>query len=118
MDGVISKRGSISDAHPSRGIPRNVAGSGAEYAVPADSPSRILAVTGTMAKPQPRDCWLTFSNRLVLLVTLPPMALIGDHLVEPGDNTGPQAQMILQDPTVEVAVQESARAAFALWTSL
>jgi cyanophycin synthetase len=35
---------------------------------------------------------------------------IGDHLVEPGDNTGPQsAQLILQDPTVEVAVLESAR---------
>jgi cyanophycin synthetase len=35
---------------------------------------------------------------------------IGDHLAEPGDNTGPQsAQVILRDPTVEVAVLESAR---------
>ncbi|MEM0981428.1 MAG: Mur ligase family protein, partial [Cyanobacteria bacterium P01_H01_bin.58] len=35
---------------------------------------------------------------------------IGDHLIEKGDTTGPQsAQMILQDPTVEMAVLETAR---------
>ncbi len=35
---------------------------------------------------------------------------IGDYLVEPGDTTGPQsAQVILQDPTVELAVLETAR---------
>ncbi|MEO1761499.1 MAG: Mur ligase family protein, partial [Cyanobacteria bacterium J06629_18] len=35
---------------------------------------------------------------------------IGEYLVEAGDNTGPQsAQLILQDPTVEVAVLETAR---------
>jgi cyanophycin synthetase len=37
---------------------------------------------------------------------------IGENLVEPGDTTGPQsAQLILQDPTVEVAVLETARGA-------
>jgi len=42
---------------------------------------------------------------------------IGDHLAEPGDNTGPQsAQMILQDPTVEVV--ESARGGILRLTSL
>ncbi len=35
---------------------------------------------------------------------------VDDYLVEAGDNTGPQsARLILQDPTVEVAVLETAR---------
>jgi cyanophycin synthetase len=35
---------------------------------------------------------------------------IGDRLIEKGDTTGPQsAQVILQDPTVEIAVLETAR---------
>jgi len=35
---------------------------------------------------------------------------IDDYLVEKGDNTGPySASMILKDPTVEIAVLETAR---------
>ncbi len=99
---------------PSRGIPRNVAGAVLNMLFPADSPSRIpiLAVTGTNGK--------TTTTRLLAHIfkqtgrtvgyTTTDGTYIGDHLVEPGDNTGPQsAQMILQDPTVEVAVLESAR---------
>jgi len=35
---------------------------------------------------------------------------IGNRLIQPGDNTGPvSAQMVLRDPTVEIAVLETAR---------
>ena len=38
---------------------------------------------------------------------------IGNRLVKPGDNTGPvSAQMVLRDPTVELAVLETARGGF------
>jgi cyanophycin synthetase len=35
---------------------------------------------------------------------------IGNTLIQPGDNTGPMsAKMVLMDPTVEIAVLETAR---------
>lgn len=99
---------------PSRGIPRNVAGAVLDMLFPAGTPSRvpIIAVTGTNGK--------TTTTRLIAHIfkqtgriigyTTTDGTYIGDYLVEPGDNTGPQsAQLILQDPTVEVAVLESAR---------
>lgn len=99
---------------PSRGIPRNVAGAVLDMLFSPEKPSRvpILAVTGTNGK--------TTTTRLlahifkqtgqVIGYTTTDGTYIGDYLVEPGDNTGPQsAQLILQDPTVEVAVLESAR---------
>jgi len=99
---------------PSVGIPRNVAGAVLEMLFPPGSPSRvpIIAVTGTNGK--------TTTTRLIAHIfkqtgrvvgyTTTDGTYIGDYLVEPGDNTGPQsAQLILQDPTVEVAVLESAR---------
>ena len=99
---------------PSRGIPRNVAEPVLSMLFPPGVPSRvpIIALTGTNGK--------TTTTRLtahifkqtgqVVGYTTTDGTYIGDYLVEPGDNTGPQsAQLILQDPTVEVAVLESAR---------
>ncbi len=99
---------------PSIGIPRNVAGAVLDMLFHPGTPSRvpIVAVTGTNGK--------TTTTRLIAHIfkqtgsvvgyTTTDGTYIGDYLVEPGDNTGPQsAQLILQDPTVEVAVLESAR---------
>lgn len=72
----------------------------------------MLAITGTNGK--------TTTTRLIAHIfkqtgqvvgyTTTDGIYIGDNLVEAGDTTGPQsAQMILQDPTVEVAVLETAR---------
>ncbi|KAM3094566.1 cyanophycin synthetase [Phormidesmis sp. 146-35] len=99
---------------PSEGIPRNVAEPVIDMLFPPGTPSRvpIVAITGTNGK--------TTTTRLIAHIfkqtqqivgyTTTDGTYIGDYLVEPGDNTGPQsAQLILQDPTVEVAVLESAR---------
>lgn len=99
---------------PSEGIPRNVAEPVLKMLFPSGSPSRvpIIAITGTNGK--------TTTTRLIAHIfkqtgqvvgyTTTDGTYIGEYLVEPGDNTGPQsAQLILQDPTVEVAVLESAR---------
>ncbi|MBW4542790.1 MAG: cyanophycin synthetase [Myxacorys chilensis ATA2-1-KO14] len=99
---------------PSEGIPRNVAEPVIDMLFPPGTPSRvpIVAITGTNGK--------TTTTRLIAHIfkqtnqivgyTTTDGTYIGEYLVEPGDNTGPQsAQLILQDPTVEVAVLESAR---------
>ncbi|OKH14189.1 cyanophycin synthetase [[Limnothrix rosea] IAM M-220] len=99
---------------PSRGLPRNVAAPVMDMLYPNDTPSRIpiVALTGTNGK--------TTTTRLtahiyrqtgkVVGYTSTDGVYIGDYLAQGGDNTGPQsAAMILQDPTVEVAVLESAR---------
>ncbi|MDF5712442.1 MAG: cyanophycin synthetase [Rhizonema sp. NSF051] len=99
---------------PSKGIPRNVAGAVMDMLFRNQQCSRIpiLSVTGTNGK--------TTTTRLLAHIfkqtgqvvgyTTTDGTYIGDYLVEPGDNTGPQsAQVILQDPTVEVAVLETAR---------
>jgi cyanophycin synthetase len=99
---------------PSEGIPRNVAEPVLDMLFPQGSPSRvpIVAITGTNGK--------TTTTRLIAHIfkqtgqivgyTTTDGTYIGNYLVEKGDNTGPQsAQLILQDPTVEVAVLESAR---------
>ncbi len=99
---------------PSEGIPRNVAEPVIDMLFPSGTPSRvpIIAITGTNGK--------TTTTRLIAHIfkqtnqivgyTTTDGTYIGEYLVEPGDNTGPQsAQLILQDPTVEVAVLESAR---------
>lgn len=118
VDGVIvevnAAPGFRMHVSPSQGIPRNVAGAVLDMLFPAEKPSRIpiLAVTGTNGK--------TTTTRLLAHIfrqtgrtigyTTTDGTYIGDYLVEPGDNTGPQsAQLILQDPTVEVAVLEAAR---------
>jgi cyanophycin synthetase len=99
---------------PSIGIPRNVAGAVMDMLFPNEQSGRIplLSVTGTNGK--------TTTTRLLAHIykqtgkvvgyTTTDGTYIGDFLVESGDNTGPQsAHVILQDPTVEVAVLESAR---------
>ncbi|MBE9128005.1 MULTISPECIES: cyanophycin synthetase [unclassified Coleofasciculus] len=99
---------------PSRGLPRNVGAPVMDMLFPSGKPSRIpiLAITGTNGK--------TTTTRLIAHIykqtgqevgyTTTDGIYIGEHLVEQGDTTGPQsAQVILKDPTVEVAVLETAR---------
>ncbi len=118
VDGVIVEAnaapGFRMHVAPSQGIPRNVAGAVMDMLFPGDKSGRVplLAVTGTNGK--------TTTTRLlahifkqtnkVIGYTTTDGTYIGNYLVEAGDNTGPQsAQLILQDPTVEVAVLETAR---------
>ncbi|UBF25731.1 cyanophycin synthetase [Kovacikia minuta CCNUW1] len=118
VDGVIvevnAAPGFRMHVSPSEGIPRNVAEPVLSMLFPPGANGRvpIIALTGTNGK--------TTTTRLVAHIfkqtgqvvgyTTTDGTYIGDYLVEPGDNTGPQsAQLILQDPTVEVAVLESAR---------
>lgn len=99
---------------PSQGIARNVAEPVISMLFPPGVPSRIpiLAVTGTNGK--------TTTTRLLAHIckqtgrtvgyTTTDGIYIGDYMVEKGDTTGPQsAQVILKDPTVEIAVLETAR---------
>lgn len=118
VDGVIvevnAAPGFRMHVSPSRGIPRNVAGAVLDMLFPHEKPSRIpiLAVTGTNGKTTTTRllAHIFKSTGQIVGYTTTDGTYIGEHLVEPGDNTGPQsAQLILQDPTVEVAVLESAR---------
>lgn len=99
---------------PSEGKPRNVGEAIMDMLFPPGSPTRIplLAVTGTNGK--------TTTTRLLAHIfrqtgqvvgyTTTDGIYLGNFLVEKGDTTGPQsAQVILQDPTVEVAILETAR---------
>ncbi|MEB3830321.1 cyanophycin synthetase [Phormidium sp. CCY1219] len=99
---------------PSQGLPRNVAAPVLDMLFPPDTPARvpILSVTGTNGK--------TTTTRLLAHIykqtektvgyTTTDGTYIGNFLVEKGDNTGPQsAELILKDPSVEVAVLETAR---------
>ncbi|MBE9198070.1 MULTISPECIES: cyanophycin synthetase [unclassified Nodularia (in: cyanobacteria)] len=99
---------------PSIGIPRNVAGAVMDMLFPNQQSGLIpiLSVTGTNGK--------TTTTRLLAHIykqtgkvvgyTTTDGTYIGEYLVESGDNTGPQsAHVILEDPTVEVAVLETAR---------
>lgn len=118
VDGVIvevnAAPGFRMHVQPSQGIPRNVAEPVIDMLFPPGTPIRvpIVAVTGTNGK--------TTTTRLIAHIykqtgqvigyTTTDGTYIGDYLVEPGDNTGPQsAGLILNDPTVEVAVLETAR---------
>jgi len=99
---------------PSQGLARNVAAPVLDMLFPPGTSSRIpiIAVTGTNGK--------TTTTRLIAHIfkqtgqtigyTTTDATYIGDYMVEKGDNTGPQsAELILKDPTVEVAVLETAR---------
>jgi cyanophycin synthetase len=101
-------------ASPSRGLPRNVGAAVLDMLFPPNSPSRIpiIAITGTNGK--------TTTTRLtahiyrqtgkVVGYTTTDGVYIQEYLVEKGDNTGPfSAGTILKDPTVEIAVLETAR---------
>ncbi len=99
---------------PSIGLPRNVAAPVMEMLFPNGKSGRIpiIALTGTNGK--------TTTTRLIAHIYRQTGQVVGytttdgiyidDHVVEKGDTTGPQsAQVILKDPTVEVAVLETAR---------
>ncbi len=99
---------------PSEGIPRNVAEPIVKMLFPPGNPRRIpvISITGTNGK--------TTTTRLTAHIFKQTQKIVGytttdgiyvnDCLLEKGDTTGPQsAQVILQDPTVEVAVLETAR---------
>jgi cyanophycin synthetase len=99
---------------PSEGVGRNVAAPILQMLFPPGSPTRIpiVAITGTNGK--------TTTTRLIAHIfsqvydsvgfTTTDGIYIGDRLIEKGDTTGPQsAQMILQDPTVDIAILETAR---------
>ena len=101
-------------AAPSQGLPRNVGAPVIDMLFPPGTPCRIpiIAITGTNGK--------TTTTRLTAHIyrqtgktvgfTSTDGVYIGDYLAEKGDNTGPySAGMILRDPTVEVAVLETAR---------
>ena len=118
VDGVIvevnAAPGFRMHVAPSRGIARNVAAPVLDMLFPPGSPARvpILAITGTNGKTTTTRLLAHIYKQTGAIVgyTTTDGTYIGDYLVEKGDNTGPQsAQLILQDPTVEVAVLEAAR---------
>ncbi|BAZ46046.1 cyanophycin synthetase [Chondrocystis sp. NIES-4102] len=101
-------------ASPSHGLPRNVGASVLEMLFPNNAPTRIpiVAITGTNGK--------TTTTRLTAHIYRQTGKVVGftttdgiyiqEYLVETGDNTGPySAGTILKDPTVEVAILETAR---------
>jgi len=99
---------------PSEGIARNVAEPILNMLFPPGSPARvpIVALTGTNGKTTTTRLTAHIFKQTGQIVgyTTTDGIYLGDNLVEPGDTTGPQsAQVILQDPTVEVAVLETAR---------
>jgi cyanophycin synthetase len=99
---------------PSEGAPRDVARSVIDMLFPRGSHARvpIIAITGTNGK--------STTGRMVKHVvrytgctvglTSTSGVYVNDVLVSEGDATGPRsARMVLRDPTVEVAVLETAR---------
>lgn len=99
---------------PSEGHPRDVAGAVMDMLFPESTPRRIpiASITGTNGK--------TTTSRMVSHVlksvgktvglTTTDGIYVNDKLTVAGDTTGPQsAQMSLRDPTIDVAVFETAR---------
>ncbi|HMQ02645.1 MAG TPA: cyanophycin synthetase [Pyrinomonadaceae bacterium] len=99
---------------PSEGIGRNVAEHVIDMLFPPGAPARIpiFAITGTNGK--------TTTTRLIAHIlrnsgrtvgfTTTDGTYIGNEQIVQGDNTGPvSAQLVLKDPTVDVAVLETAR---------
>jgi cyanophycin synthetase len=99
---------------PTEGLPRNVASPVIDLLYPPGKPSRIpiFAITGTNGK--------TTTTRLLAHIvkynghkvgfTTSDGIYVQNHLMEKGDTTGPySAEYILKDPTVEIAVLETAR---------
>ncbi len=99
---------------PSVGLARNVAAPVLDMLFPHGGTGRIpiIAITGTNGKTTTTRliAHIYRQTRRVVGYTTTDGIYIDDHVVEKGDTTGPQsAQVILKDPTVEVAVLETAR---------
>ncbi|MBE9115836.1 cyanophycin synthetase [Lusitaniella coriacea LEGE 07157] len=99
---------------PSQGLPRNVGAAVLDMLFPSGESPRIpiVAITGTNGKTTTTrlTAHLFRQTDKVVGYTTTDGIYIGEYLVEKGDTTGPQsAQVILKDPTVEVAVLETAR---------
>jgi cyanophycin synthetase len=99
---------------PSQGVGRNVAAPILKMLFPPGTPTRIpiVAVTGTNGKTTTTRAIAHIFSQVYAAVgfTTTDGIYIADRLIEKGDTTGPQsAQMILQDPTVDIAVLETAR---------
>ena len=118
VDGVIvevnAAPGFRMHASPSVGLPRNVGAAVLDMLFPNHQPSRIpiIAITGTNGKTTTTRMTAHIYRQTGKVVgyTSTDGVYIGEYLAEKGDNTGPySAGMILKDPTVEVAVLESAR---------
>ncbi|MEQ1764648.1 MAG: cyanophycin synthetase [Pyrinomonadaceae bacterium] len=99
---------------PSEGIGRNVAEYVLDMLYPPGAESRIpiFAITGTNGKTTTTRMIahiLRNSGRTVGFTTTDG-TYIGNEQIVQGDNTGPvSAQLVLKDPTVDVAVLETAR---------
>lgn len=99
---------------PSEGKPRDVAGPVIDMLFPRGRPSRIpiLAVTGTNGKSTTARMLKHVLRHTGLTVGLTTTSgvYVNDERVFEGDATGPRsARMVLRDPTVDVAVLETAR---------
>ena len=99
---------------PSEGIGRNVAEHVIDMLFPTGTPSRIpiISITGTNGKTTTTRLLahiLKNSGRTVGFTTTDG-TYIGNQCIVQGDNTGPvSAHLVLKDPTVDVAVLETAR---------
>ncbi len=99
---------------PSQGQPRNVAAPIVDLLFPPGTPCQvpIISLTGTNGKTTTTrlTAHLFRQTGKVVGYTTTDGTYVGDYMAEAGDNTGPQsAELILQDPTVEIAVLETAR---------
>ncbi len=99
---------------PSEGTPRDVAGPVLDMLFPPGTPARIpiAAVTGTNGKTTTARILAhihKLSGKVVGLTTTDAVYIDGQPTVQ-GDMTGPvAARMVLSDPSVDVAVLETAR---------
>jgi cyanophycin synthetase len=100
--------------YPSQGKSRNVAAPVLDLLYPAGAPSRvpILAVTGTNGKTTTTRMLahiLAFNGQKVGMTSSTGVYIDGRRIME-GDCTGPKsARVVLGEPTIDVAVLETAR---------